>query len=67
MQEVNLPAACQGTTKRLEEHAVGLNMAQFHNDAVTIEDLQPVPRGDHAVATGATAFCGVVMYGTLFA
>jgi hypothetical protein len=61
MQEVNLPAACQG--KRLEEHAVGPNMAQFRNNAVSIKDFNEfrvlITQPD---ATGATTFCGVVCH-----
>ncbi|KAJ7788516.1 hypothetical protein B0H13DRAFT_2523944 [Mycena leptocephala] len=55
-REVNLPAACQG--KRLEEHAVGPNMAQFRNNAVSIKDFNEfrvlITQPD---ATGATTFC----------
>ncbi|KAJ7921511.1 hypothetical protein B0H13DRAFT_1984927 [Mycena leptocephala] len=62
--EVNLPAACQG--KRLEEHAVGPNMAQFRNNAVSIKDFNEfrvlITQPD---ATGATTFCGVMTHGTL--
>ncbi|KAJ7932874.1 hypothetical protein B0H13DRAFT_2307523 [Mycena leptocephala] len=61
--QVNLPGVCNG--KKLEEHAVGRNMAKFHNNDEDIKKFNQfrvvITQPD---ATGKTTFCGVMTHGT---
>jgi hypothetical protein len=61
VQQVNLPGVCNG--KKLEEHAVGRNMAKFHNNDEDIKKFNQfrvvITQPD---ATGKTTFCGVVCH-----
>ncbi|KAJ6536110.1 hypothetical protein B0H19DRAFT_1079634 [Mycena capillaripes] len=61
--EVDLPEVCNG--RRYEEHAVGRNMANFHNNG---NDLQKFNQFRVVItqpdATGKITFCGVMTHGT---
>ncbi|KAJ7932868.1 hypothetical protein B0H13DRAFT_1856849 [Mycena leptocephala] len=60
---INLPGVCNGKT--IDEHAVGRNMAKFHNNGKDLKNFNQfrvvITQPD---ATGKTTFCGVMTHGT---